>query len=94
MRNVSDSSCASRTVDPSVFTGSNLDLSEKRGLGIMNLIFREYLADPANKNTTELNPEFLADALTQVKTLLVAGSGTTSVITIKPPTIREPLMIL
>ena len=60
----------------------------------MNLIFREYLADPANNKTTELNPEFLADALSQVKTLLVAGSGTTSVIIIKLPTIRKPLMMI
>ena len=44
----------------------------------MNLIFREYLADPANSKATELSPEFLKDAITQVKTLLIAGSGTTS----------------
>lgn len=44
----------------------------------MNLIFREYLADPANSKVTELSPEFLKDAVTQVKTLLIAGSGTTS----------------
>lgn len=44
----------------------------------MDLIVREYLADPANSKTTEINPEFLADAVTQVKTMLIAGSGTTS----------------
>ncbi|RAR06491.1 glycoside hydrolase family 3 protein [Stemphylium lycopersici] len=56
----------------------NLDLSEKRGLGIMDLILRDYLADPQRIEATELDPMFLEDAVTQVKTLLLAGTGTTS----------------
>ena len=45
---------------------------------MMDLILRDYLADPVNSGKTELDPEFLKDATTQVKTLLIAGSGTTS----------------
>jgi cytochrome P450 len=44
----------------------------------MDLILREYLTDPDKSTTTELDSEFLVDALTHVKTLLIAGSGTTS----------------
>jgi cytochrome P450 len=55
-----------------------LDLSEKRGLGIMDLILRDHLDEVRQKDAKELDAEFLADALSQVKTLLIAGSGTTS----------------
>lgn len=44
----------------------------------MDLILRDYLADPRRIQATELDPEFLEDAVTQVKTLLIAGTGTTS----------------
>ncbi|EDU50594.1 cytochrome P450 3A30 [Pyrenophora tritici-repentis] len=52
----------------------NLDLSDKRGLGIMDLILRDYVQSGA----TELDPMFLQDALSHFKTLLFAGTGTTS----------------
>jgi cytochrome P450 len=55
-----------------------LDLSEKRGLGIMDLILREHMDELCQTGAKELAPDFLADALSQVKTLLIAGSGTTS----------------
>ncbi|CAN9110826.1 unnamed protein product [Alternaria alternata] len=54
-----------------------LDLSEKRGLGIMDLILRDYIAERQN-DVKELDHQFVQDALSQVKTLLIAGSGTTS----------------
>jgi cytochrome P450 len=57
--------------------GDKLDLSEKRGLGIMDLILRDYVAERQN-DVEKLDPQFIEDALTQVKTLLIAGSGTTS----------------
>jgi cytochrome P450 len=57
--------------------GHKLDLSEKRGLGIMDLILRDYVAEREG-DVEELDPQFIKDALTQVKTLLIAGSGTTS----------------
>jgi len=54
--------------------GDKLDLSDKRGLGIMDLILREHVQNGA----TQLDARFMEDALSQVKTLLTAGSGTTS----------------
>ncbi|KAF2133061.1 cytochrome P450 3A30 [Dothidotthia symphoricarpi CBS 119687] len=51
-----------------------VDMSEKRGLGIMDLILR----DDIQAGMQDLSPQFIADALSQVKTMLVAGTGTTS----------------
>lgn len=55
-----------------------VDLSEKRGLGIMDLILRDYMEDHRQAARQELDPDFLKNAVTQVKTLIIAGTGTTS----------------
>jgi cytochrome P450 len=68
----------SHTADYIAILGDKLDLSQKRGLGIMELILRDHLNDPRQNEGKELDPNFLEDAVTQVKTLLVAGNGTTS----------------
>jgi cytochrome P450 len=57
--------------------GDKVDLSGKRGLGIMDLILRDYVAERQD-DAEVLDPQFVKDAITQVKTLLVAGTGTTS----------------
>jgi cytochrome P450 len=57
--------------------GDKVDLSGKKGLGIMDLILRDYVAERKN-DVEELDAEFIKDALSQVKTLLIAGTGTTS----------------
>jgi cytochrome P450 len=56
----------------------NTDLSSKKGLNIMDLILRDSMDEIRQSGSQGLDPTFLADAITQVKTLLVAGSGTTS----------------
>jgi len=56
----------------------NTNLSSKKGLNIMDLILRESMDEIRQLNKQELDPIFLADAITQIKTLLVAGTGTTS----------------
>ncbi|KAF2831797.1 cytochrome P450 [Ophiobolus disseminans] len=54
------------------------DLSERRGLAIMDLILRDYMSEVQLSGKHELDPKFLEAAVTQVKTLLVGGTGTTS----------------
>lgn len=54
------------------------DLSSKKGLGIMDLILREHMEEIRASGREELDQAFLKAAITQVKTLLIAGSGTTS----------------
>lgn len=54
------------------------DLSSKKGLGIMDLILRDYVEESRATRRGGLDPAFLRNALTQVKTLMIAGSGTTS----------------
>ncbi|KAE8832834.1 hypothetical protein PTNB73_09764 [Pyrenophora teres f. teres] len=57
-----------------IVKSDKLNLSDKRGLGIMDLILREYVQSGA----TELDARFMEDALTQVRTMFSAGSSTTS----------------
>jgi cytochrome P450 len=54
------------------------DLSNKKGLGIMDLILRDYVGEIRQSGKQGLDPAFLRTAITQVKTLLVGGTGTTS----------------
>jgi cytochrome P450 len=54
------------------------DLSNKKGLGIMDLILRDYVENIRQSGRQGLDPAFLETAITQVKTLLIAGTGTTS----------------
>jgi hypothetical protein len=61
-----------------VVVQENTDLSNKKGLGIMDLILRDYVEDIRRSGKKDLDPDFLATAITQVKTLLIAGTGTTS----------------
>lgn len=54
------------------------DLSNKKGLGIMDLILRDYVEEIRQSGRQGLDPIFLETAITQVKTLVIAGTGTTS----------------
>jgi cytochrome P450 len=54
------------------------DLSNRKGLGIMDLILRDYVDESRQSAQKTLDPAFLEVAVTQTKTLLVAGAGTTS----------------
>jgi hypothetical protein len=53
-------------------------LSNRKGLSIMDLILRDYMEDLRRTGKEGLDPSFLETAITQVKTLLIAGTGTTS----------------
>jgi hypothetical protein len=44
----------------------------------MDLILRDYMEDLRRTGKEGLDPSFLETAITQVKTLLIAGTGTTS----------------
>lgn len=55
-----------------------IDLTAKRGLGIMDLILRDYMEQLRQGEKEDLDPDFLESAITQVKTLLIAGTGTSS----------------
>ncbi|KAH8732617.1 cytochrome P450 [Phaeosphaeriaceae sp. PMI808] len=54
------------------------DLSNRQGLCIMDLILRDYIEEIRQSSKQGLDPVFLETAITQVKTLLIAGTGTTS----------------
>ena len=54
------------------------DLRNKKGLGIMDLILRDYIEEIRQTGKQRLDRKFLGTALCQVKTLLIAGTGTTS----------------
>lgn len=54
------------------------DLSGKKGLSIMDLVLRDFVEESRQVGREVLDPAFLKNAMTQIKTLLAAGSGTTS----------------
>lgn len=54
------------------------DLRNKKGLGLMDLILRDHVDESHYAGQDGINPAFLEVAITQVKTLMVAGAGTTS----------------
>jgi hypothetical protein len=54
------------------------DLSDKKALCIMDLILRDHIQEVRQSGKLALDPNFLQIAVTQVKTLLIAGTGTTS----------------
>lgn len=54
------------------------DLTDRKGLCIMDLILRDYVNESRQSGQETLDPAFLEIAVTQVKTLMVAGAGTTS----------------
>jgi hypothetical protein len=54
------------------------DLSNKKGLSIMDLILRDHVEEIRQSGKQGLDPAFLKTAITQVKTLLVGGTGTSS----------------
>ncbi|KAF2179691.1 cytochrome P450 [Zopfia rhizophila CBS 207.26] len=59
----------------------NLDVSKKRGLSIMDLVLRERIKESRSSamgSSDALDPEFMEMAITQIKTLLLAGTGTTT----------------
>lgn len=54
------------------------NLSDKKGLCIMDLILRDHVEEIRQSGKPALDTKFLQVAVTHVKTLLVAGTGTTS----------------
>ncbi|KAL1603692.1 hypothetical protein SLS60_005281 [Paraconiothyrium brasiliense] len=56
----------------------NADVSQKRGLCTVDLILREHLLEVRKAQSEALGPKFMQMAITQVRTLLLAGSGTTT----------------
>lgn len=56
----------------------NIDISQKRGLCTMDLILRTHLLEVDKDKGELLDPTFMQMAITQVRTLLLAGSGTTT----------------
>ncbi|KAF1975704.1 cytochrome P450 [Bimuria novae-zelandiae CBS 107.79] len=56
----------------------DIDISQKRGLCIMDLILREHLLEVQKAQRAPLDPKFMYMAATQVRTILLAGSGTTT----------------
>ncbi|KAH7061619.1 cytochrome P450 [Paraphoma chrysanthemicola] len=61
-----------------VLVREKTDLSVRKGLSIMDLILRDYMEEIRHSGKEGLEPSFLDTAITQVKTLLIAGTGTTS----------------
>ncbi|KAF2467469.1 cytochrome P450 3A30 [Lindgomyces ingoldianus] len=56
-----------------VLQRDNVDVSQKRGLSIADLILRERINEGR-----DLNPEFMETAITSIKTMLLGGTGTTT----------------
>ncbi|KAF2730215.1 cytochrome P450 [Polyplosphaeria fusca] len=59
----------------------NLDVSKKRGLSIVDLVLRDRYQEVQRSGVgaaKALDQEFMHAAITQIKTLLLAGSGTTT----------------
>ncbi|KAL5380031.1 hypothetical protein DPSP01_008068 [Paraphaeosphaeria sporulosa] len=56
----------------------NADVSQKRGLCTVDLILREHLLEVRKAQKEALDPTFMHMAISQVRTLLLAGSGTTT----------------
>lgn len=56
----------------------SIDVSQKRGLCTMDLILRDHLVEVRKTQKQPLDATFMRMAITQVKTLLLAGSGTTA----------------
>ncbi|KAJ4296315.1 hypothetical protein N0V90_006360 [Kalmusia sp. IMI 367209] len=56
----------------------NTDVSQKRGLCTMDLILRERLLEARKEQGDALDARFMHMAVTMVRTLLLAGSGTTT----------------
>jgi len=54
------------------------DISGKKRLSIMDLALRDYVEESRELGRQVLDPAFLENSITQIKTLLAAGSGTTS----------------
>ncbi|KAF2116115.1 cytochrome P450 3A30 [Lophiotrema nucula] len=58
---------------------SNVDLSGKRGLGILDLILRERIQQAKETSkSAELDADFMEMAIANIKSLMLAGSGTTA----------------
>lgn len=57
---------------------NDVSLEKRKGSIIIDLILREYLQEMPEKRQKGLDAEFLEDILTQVRTLVVAGAGTTT----------------
>lgn len=54
------------------------DLSNRKGLGIMDLILRDYIAETRLSAKQGLDQAFIDTSLSQIKALLIAGTSTTS----------------
>lgn len=57
---------------------NDVSLEKRKDSIILDLILREYLQEMPHKAQNGMDPEFLEDVLTQIRTLVVGGTGTTS----------------
>ena len=63
-----------------VLQRDNITIGQKRGLSILDLVLRDHIEETrkADRQTSNLGPGFLELAITQIKTLLLGGTGTTT----------------
>jgi cytochrome P450 len=57
---------------------NDVSLERQKDSIIMDLILREYLQEAPQDNQKDLDSEFLEDVMIQIRTLVVAGTGTTT----------------
>ncbi|KAF2627826.1 cytochrome P450, partial [Macroventuria anomochaeta] len=57
---------------------NDVSLEKRKDSIIMDLILREYLQETHQGSQKRMDPEFLEDVLTQIRTLVVGGTGTTT----------------
>ena len=57
---------------------NEVSLEKRRGSIILDLILQEYLSERPEMRQNGMDPDFLEDILTQIRTLVAAGSGTTT----------------
>lgn len=57
---------------------NDINLEKRSTSIIMDLILREYLREAPPSNQMRMDPDFVENVLTQVRTLVIGGTGTTS----------------
>jgi cytochrome P450 len=57
---------------------NEVNLEKRKGSIILDLILQEYLRERPETRQSGMDPKFLEDILTQIRTLIAAGSGTTT----------------
>ena len=85
-----NSAAAAKSLDYSITTKigtrfdalkqDSIDISNKRGLGILDLILRERIREAqATSNPVQLDADFVGIAVANIKAMMLAGTGTTTV---------------